>query len=295
MFIGAIEAGGTKMITAIGDEKGQLFDRISIPTTTPEETFEKMISYFKAKEKEGYKISALGIGSFGPINLDENSEKYGFITSTPKPGWANVDFVGYFTEKLSIPIGFDTDVNAAVLGEVTFGAAKEAKSAIYITIGTGIGAGIYYEGRLIHGMLHPEAGHIMLAKHPNDSFEGVCPYHGNCFEGMASGPSIQKRYGKKAVELKDNYCVWEIESFYIAQAITNYICMYSPEKIILWGGVMHQEQLFDMVRKKVKEMLNGYIAVDILLNTDLSDYIIKPGLGENPGILGALQLGIDKL
>lgn len=291
MYIGAIEAGGTKMVCAIGNEKGQLIERVSIPTTSPEETFDKMITYFKSGAEKGLKIAALGIGCFGPVELNEKSDKYGFITSTPKPGWANVDFAGVFKRALNIPVGFDTDVNAAILGEVTYGAAKGAESAIYITIGTGIGAGVYYDGKLIHGMMHPEAGHIMLAKHPEDNFEGVCPYHKTCFEGMASGPSIEKRYGKKAVELKDNKLVWEIESYYIAQAVANYICMYSPNKIILWGGVMHQEQLFDMVRKKVKEMLNGYIATDTILNTDLSDYIVKPGLGEDPGIIGALTLG----
>lgn len=295
MYIGAIEAGGTKMVCAIGTKEGKLIKRTEIPTTFPEETFGKMVEYFKECEKEGLKIETIGIGCFGPVELNKKSEKYGFITSTPKKGWANVDFAGAFTKAFDVPVGFDTDVNAAVLGEVTFGGAKGAECAIYITIGTGIGAGVYYQGKLIHGMMHPEAGHILLARHPKDNFEGVCPYHGNCFEGMASGPSIEKRYGRKASELKDNVLVWEIESYYIAEAIANYICMYSPDKIILWGGVMHQEQLFDMVRQQVKKMLNGYISADILLNTDLSEYIIKPALGEDPGILGALQLGIEAL
>lgn len=294
-YIGAIEAGGTKMVAGIGTEDGKLLDRISIPTTDPETTFGALIGYFDKAKDSGTPIAAIGIGSFGPVDLNKNSKTYGFITSTPKPGWANTDFAGYFESKLGVPVGFDTDVNGAVLGEVTYGTSQEATCAIYITIGTGVGVGVYYEGKLIHGMMHPEAGHILLMKHPKDNFEGSCPFHGNCFEGLAAGPSIQKRWGKPGVELADNKLVWEIESFYIAQAIADYICVYSPDKIILWGGVMHQEQMFSMVRKQVKEILNGYISTDVIMNTDLSDYIIPPSLGENPGILGALKLGIDAI
>jgi len=289
MIIGAIEAGGTKMVCGIGDEKGNLLDRVSIPTTDPETTFGQMIEYFKDKN-----IDALGIGSFGPVDLNPKSPTYGYITSTPKPGWANTDFVGTFGRALNVPIGFDTDVNGAVLGEVTYGAAQGASSAIYITIGTGVGVGVYYAGNLMHGLVHPEAGHILLMKHPADTYEGKCPYHKTCMEGLAAGPAIQSRWGKPAIELADVSEVWEIESYYIAQAITNYVLCYSPEKIILWGGVMHQDKLFDMIRSKVKEMLGGYIDSPVL-KSDLSDYIIAPGLGDDPGIKGAIKLGIDAI
>ncbi len=286
MRIGGIEAGGTKMVCAIGDEKGELFERVTIPTRQPEETFEEMIRYFSDKQ-----IEALGIGCFGPVDLNRSSATYGFITSTPKPGWKNTDVVGRFQKALSVPVGFDTDVNGAILGEVMLGAAKGCENAIYITVGTGIGVGVYVNGGLLHGLVHPEGGHILLAKHPKDTYSGKCPYHGCCFEGLASGPAIEERWGKKAEMLADEMNVWELESYYIAQAITNYILTYSPQKIILWGGVMHQNQLFEQIRAKVPELLSGYIQHPAVTEK-IADYIVPPALGDNPGILGAIQLGV---
>lgn len=286
MRIGGIEAGGTKMVCAVGDEKGELFERVTIPTRQPEETFEEMIRYFSDKQ-----IEALGIGCFGPVDLNRSSATYGFITSTPKPGWKNTDVVGRFQKALSVPVGFDTDVNGAILGEVMLGAAKGCENAIYITVGTGIGVGIYVNGGLLHGLVHPEGGHILLAKHPKDTYSGKCPYHGCCFEGLASGPAIEERWGKKAELLADEMNVWELESYYIAQAITNYILTYSPQKIILWGGVMHQNQLFEQIRAKVPELLSGYIQHPAVTEK-IADYIVPPALGDNPGILGAIQLGV---
>ncbi len=286
MRIGGIEAGGTKMVCAVGDEKGELFERVTIPTRQPEETFEEMIRYFSDKQ-----IEALGIGCFGPVDLNRSSATYGFITSTPKPGWKNTDVVGRFQKALSVPVGFDTDVNGAILGEVMLGAAKGCENAIYITVGTGIGVGVYVNGGLLHGLVHPEGGHILLAKHPKDTYSGKCPYHGCCFEGLASGTAIEERWGKKAELLADEMNVWELESYYIAQAITNYILTYSPQKIILWGGVMHQNQLFEQIRAKVPELLSGYIQHPAVTEK-IADYIVPPALGDNPGILGAIQLGV---
>jgi len=286
MRIGGIEAGGTKMVCAVGDEKGELFERVTIPTRQPEETFEEMIRYFSDKQ-----IEALGIGCFGPVDLNRSSATYGFITSTPKPGWKNTDVVGRFQKALSVPVGFDTDVNGAILGEVMLGAAKGCENAIYITVGTGIGVGVYVNGGLLHGLVHPEGGHILLAKHPKDTYSGKCPYHGCCFEGLASGPAIEERWGKKAELLADEMNVWELESYYIAQAITNYILTYSPQKIILWGGVMHQNQLFEQIRAKVPVLLSGYIQHPAVTEK-IADYIVPPALGDNPGILGAIQLGV---
>ncbi len=286
MRIGGIEAGGTKMVCAVGDEKGELFERVTIPTRQPEETFEEMIRYFSDKQ-----IEALGIGCFGPVDLNRSSATYGFITSTPKPGWKNTDVVGRFQKALSVPVGFDTDVNGAILGEVMLGAAVGCENAIYITVGTGIGVGVYVNGGLLHGLVHPEGGHILLAKHPKDTYSGKCPYHGCCFEGLASGPAIEERWGKKAELLADEMNVWELESYYIAQAITNYILTYSPQKIILWGGVMHQNQLFEQIRAKVPELLSGYIQHPAVTEK-IADYIVPPALGDNPGILGAIQLGV---
>jgi fructokinase len=287
MRIGGIEAGGTKMVCAVADESGTLIDRISIPTGMPEETIPDMIAYFQKQD-----IQALGIGCFGPLDLNPESNTYGYITSTPKAGWAFYNIAGAFADALGVPVGFDTDVNGAILGEVTWGAAKGCSSAIYITVGTGIGVGVYVNGGLLHGLVHPEAGHMLLARHPSDSFPGICPFHGCCFEGMASGPAIEKRWGKKGAELADRDEVWELEAHYLAQAVTNYILIYSPEKIVLWGGVMHQEKLFGMVRSEVMRLLAGYVHHP-MIESRMDEYIVKPALGENPGILGAVCLGIQ--
>ncbi|WP_300773130.1 ROK family protein [uncultured Acetatifactor sp.] len=289
MLIGGIEAGGTKMVCAVGDENGVVKDRTSFPTRQPEETFADMIAYYR-----NWDIQALGIGCFGPLDLNRQSRTYGYITKTPKPGWGNCDIVGAFKDALGVPVGFDTDVNGAVLGEVTWGAAKGLDSAIYITIGTGVGVGVYVNGGLLHGLVHPEGGHILLIRHPKDTYEGKCPFHKNCVEGLAAGPSIEARWGKKAAELADRDEVWEMEAYYIAQAITDYILSYSPQKIILWGGVMHQEKLFGMVRKEVLNLLNGYVAHETITE-HIDQYIVPPTLGEDPGIMGAIKLGLDAL
>lgn len=288
MLLGALEAGGTKMVMAVGNENGEILMQTSIPTETPEVTVNKIIQYFKNQE-----ISALGIGSFGPIDLDRNSDTYGYITSTPKLDWANYNLVGNLHKQLNIPIGFDTDVNASVLGEATWGCLKGLPSGIYITIGTGVGVGVYMEGTLLHGMLHPEAGHVLLTRHPKDTFEGVCPYHPNCLEGLSSGPSIEKRWNQKAINLKNKEEVWEMEAYYIAQGIVNYILTYSPHKIVLGGGVMHQEQLFPLIRQEVAKLLNGYIKTKQL--NSLDDYIVPASLNDNQGIMGCLRLAMFEL
>lgn len=284
MRLGALEAGGTKMVCAVGDEKGKIFEQISIPTKTPEETMPEIAEYFKEA-----KIEALGIGCFGPVDLDKKSKTYGCITSTPKLAWRNFNIVGTLEKALGCPAGFDTDVNSSVLGEVTFGQANGKNCVVYITIGTGIGAGIYINGRLLHGMLHPEAGHVLIRKRYDDSYEGNCPYHKNCFEGLASGPAIEQRWGQKAAALKDRKEVWELEAYYIAQALTGFILTLSPEMIILGGGVMHQEQLFPEIRKNVKEMLNDYIKTEEI--SHMENYIVPASLNDNQGIMGCLELG----
>lgn len=284
MRLGALEAGGTKMVCAIGDETGKIFEQISIPTRTPENTIPEIIDYFQRAQ-----IEALGIGCFGPINPDRQSAAYGYITSTPKLAWANFNIVNAFEKELNCPVGFDTDVNGSVLGEVTFGQAKGKSCVVYVTIGTGVGAGIYIEGKLLHGMLHPEAGHVMIQRREGDNYQGKCPYHKTCLEGMAAGPAVEERWGRKAVELKDRKEVWDLEAYYIAQALTGYILTLSPEMIILGGGIMHQEQLFPMIRSYVKEMLGGYIKTDELEN--MENYIVPASLNDDQGIMGALELG----
>lgn len=283
MLFGALEAGGTKMVMAVGNEQGDILEQLSIPTETPDITINNIIHYFSNK-----KIEALGIGSFGPIDLDKSSISYGCITSTPKLAWANYNILSVLRNALALPIGFDTDVNASVLGEATWGSLRGLSSGIYITIGTGIGIGVFLNGTLLHGMLHPEGGHVLLSKHIADTFAGVCPYHPNCFEGLASGPAIEKRWNQKAYELKENSKVWEMEAYYIAQGIVNYILTLSPHKIVLGGGVMHQEQLFPLVRKEVKRLLNGYIGSRQM--EDLDQYIVPSTLKGNQGIMGCIQL-----
>lgn len=283
MKLGVLEAGGTKMVCAIGDETGQIFEHTLIDTREPEATLQDIIAYFKDKE-----IDALGIGCFGPIDLDEASPTYGYITSTPKPGWADCDVVGTIQKEINVPIGFDTDVNSSVLGEVTFGQGKNKKCVVYLTVGTGIGAGICIEGALLHGMLHPEAGHIMLRQREDDTYGGKCPFHKNCMEGLASGPALEARWGVKPATLPKEHEAWDLEAYYIAQALTTYIMVLSPDLIILGGGVMKQEQLFPMIRGYVKEMLSGYIKTREL--EDLDSYIVPASLEEKQGIMGCLEL-----
>lgn len=287
-MFGSIETGGTKIICALLNEEGKILDKISISSLTPDQSMPAVISYFKKNP-----VKALGVGSFGPLDLHKESKTYGYITSTPKPGWKDYPLVPVLKEALQIPAGLDTDVNAALLGEVEFGASKGLDNAVYITIGTGIGGGVMTNGKLLHGMLHPELGHMLLAKREDDHFAGVCPYHGSCFEGLASGPSISKRWGKPAEELGGCAEVWDLEAFYIAQAITSYIMVLSPEKIILGGGVMHQQTLFPLIRKKVLEMVNGYIETSLL--EDIESYIVPSSLHDDQGILGGLVLAKNAL
>ncbi len=287
MLYGALEAGGTKMVCAIGDEHGKIIEQTSIPTVSPEETMPAIIDWFKDKD-----IAALGIAAFGPIDLDRNSETYGSFTTTPKLKWANYNIVKAMKDALNIPIGFDTDVNGSLLGEITYGQAKGLTDAVYITIGTGVGGGVMSNGKLVHGMLHPELGHMKMVPHPEDTYKGHCPFHKNCLEGMAAGPAIEDRWGKKGIELKDDEKVWEMEAYYIAQALTNIILVMSPQMIILGGGVMHQQQLFPLIRKKTKEMLNDYIKTDEI--ADIDNYIVPASLNDDQGIMGCIKLAIDE-
>ena len=288
MKLGALEAGGTKMVCAIGNEHGEIFEKISIPTTTPEETIPKLIDYFKDKD-----LDALGIGSFGPVDLNKDSKTYGYITTTPKLAWANYNLVGAFQDALHIPVGFDTDVNGSALGEATWGITKGLSSSIYITVGTGFGLGVYLNGQLLHGMLHPEGGHILIQRHPEDTYKGKCPYHTNCVEGLASGPAVEDRWGDKAINLADNDTVWKYEAYYIAQALVNIILTLSPERIVLGGGIMHQVKLFPMIRAHVKELLNGYLNTKEI--NDMDTYIVPCSLDDKQGIMGCLKLAAIEL
>lgn len=284
-MFGAVETGGTKIICAVLDADGKIGSEARIPTETPEKTMPAVIRFFRE-----HPVRSLGIGSFGPLDLHPDSATYGYITSTPKPGWRNYPLLPVLRDALKIPAAIDTDVNAALLGEAAYGAAKGLQNAVYLTIGTGIGGGVMTDGKLLHGMLHPELGHMPLARRRDDGFNGICPYHGCCFEGLASGPAIAARWGKPAEELYERTEVWDLEAFYIAEALTSYIMVLSPERIILGGGVMHCAELFPLIRKKTEAMLNGYINTKELDSMD--SYIVPSSLHDRQGILGCLQLAM---
>ncbi len=290
---GGIEAGGTKFVCAIGNGPGQIRAKTQFLTTTPDETIRRAIAFFK-KEAESYgQVESLGIGAFGPLDPHPGSDHYGYITSTPKPGWANTDFVGKIKNALSLPVGFDTDVNAAALSEARWGAAQGLDNFIYLTIGTGIGGGGLFNGKLAHGLIHPEMGHIHLPHdRGSDPFPGTCPYHGDCFEGLASGPALMARYGQPAEQLPLDHPAWNLEAHYLALALTIYICTLSPQRIILGGGVMQQSQLFPMVRFKVQAILNEYIQAEEIIR-GIDTYIVPPGLGSQSGVLGAIALAMQ--
>ena len=283
MRLGGLEARGSKMICAVGTEDGVLLDQTIIPTRGPKETMEDVIAYFRDKE-----IEALGIASFGPVDIHKNSDTYGYILDTPKEAWQHFNLLGTIRDALQVPVELETDMNGACLGELTFGCAKGLDSVVYVSIGTGIGAGIAVNGQLLHGMIHPEAGHMLLRRHPRDGYEGSCPFHATCFEGLASGPAIEERWGRPAEELHNNATVWEMESHYIAQAMVNLILIMSPRVIILGGGVMKNEALFPMIRKRVKKILNGYLNTDEM--EDLDKYIVPASLKGNQGVMGCIEL-----
>lgn len=290
MRLGALEAGGTKMVCAIGDEQGNIFDRASFPTLTPEETMPGLIEYFKDKN-----IEALGIGSFGPLCLNKSAPSFGDITTTPKLAWKDYPLRKTFVEALGVPVGIDTDVNAAALGEATYGAGKGIDSLVYYTIGTGVGGGALVDGMLVHGMVHPEMGHMLLRPDPRDPApHGFCPYHDGCIEGMANGPAIERRWGVSAKELPEDHIAWDIEAEYLAQMCVNTIVTLSPKKIVLGGGVMHQLHLFPRIRKRTLELLNGYVAHPAVLE-HIDEYIVPPGLGDNAGAVGSLLLAVQAL
>ena len=286
MRIGAIEAGGTKIICGIGNEHGHIERKLSFPTETPTLAMAKINEFFANEQ-----LDALGVGTFGPIDVNKASETFGYITTTPKPGWGNFNIVGELQKTIDVPIGFDTDVNGAALAEATWGSAKGLNSCVYYTIGTGVGVGVYAEGHLIHGLLHPEAGHIPVKRHPDDRYEGFCPYHKDCLEGVAAGPAIERRYGVKGTELPAHHEAWKLEAYYIGQALTSTVLLLSPEKIILGGGVMHQAQLFPLIREQLQQNLNGYVQHPMILE-NIDQYVIAPGLGDDAGLCGAIAIGL---
>ncbi len=286
MTIGALEAGGTKMVLAVYDETGRELDRLTLPTETPDVTMPQMERYFRE-----HPIDALGIGSFGPLELDPASPHYGDITATPKLPWRNYPLLRRFEQALGVPCALDTDVNAAALAEATLGAAKGLDSCVYITVGTGVGGGVYVGGKLVHGMMHPEIGHMLLRPHPDDpNPRGVCPYHDGCLEGLASGPAVAARCGGDARALPDEDPSWAVEAYYLAQMCVNLIVTVSPQRILLGGGVMQRAALYPLIRRETVRLLGGYVQRPEILS-DIDRYIAAPALFPVSGLVGSYLLG----
>jgi fructokinase len=282
--LGAIEAGGTKFVCGVGTGPADL-TTFQIPTTTPEETIQACVEMLSR-----YRLQAVGIASFGPVNL-----RTGHITSTPKAGWKDFDLAGTIGRALGAVVGFDTDVNGAALAEARWGAAQGLSDFLYLTVGTGIGGGAVANGRVIHGMLHPEMGHIRIPHDVlGDPFPGCCPYHGDCLEGLASGPAIQARWGVPACDLPPEHPAWALEARYLALGLVNWVCTLSPQRIIMGGGVMQQQHLFPLIRNELSCLLNGYIRSQEILE-GVSTYVVPPQLGSRSGVLGALVLAEQAL
>ncbi len=291
-WYGAIEAGGTKFICAVGTGPENIRAQVRIPTTTPAETMAAVFDFFDAQVKE-VDLAAIGIASFGPVDLHKDSATWGYITTTPKPHWANANIGQAVRDRYNVPVGFDTDVNGVILAEARWGAAQGLNSAVYFTIGTGVGGGGVIDGQLMHGLVHPEMGHMRIPHDlQKDPYAGHCPFHQDCFEGLASGPAIEARWGVKGDALGVDHAAWELEADYIALAMMNIACVLSPQRIILGGGVMQQAQLFPMIRAKLQTYLNGYIQ-DAAILENMDTYVVPPQLGDVAGICGGLALAMD--
>lgn len=287
---GGIEGGGTKFVCAVGSAEGESLAETRFPTTTPEETLNRAIAFFQEQTRLLGPLSGLGIACFGPLDPDIHSPTYGHILATPKAGWAGADVVGALRSALPVPIAFDTDVNGAALGEWRWGAAQGLSTFLYFTVGTGVGGGAMVEGKLLHGLIHPEMGHIPLPHdYAQDPFPGGCPFHGDCFEGLASGPAMEKRWGQRAENLPADHPAWDLEAHYIARAMQGFICSFSPQRSILGGGVLQQPALLPLVRAKVLAYLNNYVNSEAILE-HIDTYIVPPGLGARAGVCGAFAL-----
>jgi fructokinase len=283
---GGIESGGSKWECAVGTGPHDLRATETIPTTTPEETIDRAVGFF---EREG-PIDAIGIGSFGPIDRHPASPTWGHVTTTPKDGWADTDVAQTIRRRLSVPVVFDTDVNAAALGEHRWGAARGLDTFCYVTVGTGIGGGAMVGGRLVHGLVHPEFGHLRIPHdRSDDPFEGVCRYHGDCLEGLASGRAIEARWGGSPAELDGHDPVWELEANYLALGLVSVICVLSPERIVIGGGVMKQPGLLSRLQVRVPELMNGYLGPKAMGDA-ITEFITLPELGSRAGVLGAIEL-----
>jgi len=297
-LVGAIEAGGTKFVCAVGTGPDPgLLAREELPTAgDPSSHMAAVVEWFQRQQQSHGRLNALGVATFGPVDLDEGSATYGFITSTPKPGWANADLLGPLRAAFGdLPMAIDTDVNGAALGEHVWGAARDLTDFVYVTMGTGIGGGGMARGRLLHGLVHPEMGHMRLPRLAGDSFAGICPYHGDCWEGLCCGPAIDARTGMAAGDLPADHPAWQTEARYVAAALANIVCVLSPQRIILGGslrkaGKLGQDAFFRLVREGLQRTLAGYVVSPALLGHGVQTYLVPPQLGDDAGVCGAIAL-----
>lgn len=288
-LVGGIEAGGTKFVCAVGTGPDDVRTEVRMPTTTPEETLERVVAFFAGQAARA-PLAALGVASFGPVDLDARSPTFGCITTTPKPGWRGVDLVGPLRRALNVAVAFDTDVNASALAEQRWGSGRGLATVAYVTVGTGIGGGVVVEGRPLHGLVHPEIGHVRVPHdRTRDPFAGACPAHGDCWEGLASAPALAARWGRAPELLPDDHPAWALQAHYLALGLANLVLTLSPERLVLGGGVMARATLYPQVRAGVSELLAGYLASASLAD-GLGRYIVPPALGERAGVLGALLL-----
>jgi fructokinase len=288
---GGLEAGGTKWVCTIGTGLDDIHATIRFATTTPQATLAQAVAFFASYRD---RLAGLGIGCFGPLDLRPASSTFGWITSTPKPGWAQTDLVGALGQALEVPIALDTDVNVAALGEYHGGAAHGLDTVLYITVGTGLGGGAIVNGQLLHGLLHPEMGHLRIPHDwQADAFTGTCPYHGDCLEGLAAGPALAARWGQAGATLPDDHPAWALEAHYLALGLVACICTLMPQRIIMGGGVMRRSQLFPLIQREVQQLLNGYIQAPDLAS-HIESYIVPPAVGERAGVLGALALALHQ-
>ena len=287
-LVGGLEAGGTKFVCAVGTGPDDIRAEARFATTTPEQTIRRAVDFF-TEVAARTPLAAIGIASFGPLDLDRRSATFGFITTTPKAGWQDVDLVSPLAA-LGAVVAIDTDVNAAALAEHRWGAARGAGSAVYVTVGSGIGGGAVIDGRPVHGLVHPEMGHLRLPHdRARDPFPGTCPHHGDCWEGLASGPALAARWGQPAETLPDDHPAWDLEAHYLALGLANVILTLSPERVVLGGGVMARPGLAALVRQKLGDLVGGYLRTPMLA-ARIDDYVVPPALGDRAGVLGALAL-----
>jgi fructokinase len=286
---GGVEAGGTKFVCVVGTSPDDIAETARIDVAGPAETIEAALDFFRRAVAAGTPLAAIGIGSFGPVELRRSDPRYGFITTTPKPGWSGTDVLGPFVAAFDMPVGFDTDVNAAALAEGRWGAARGLASFVYLTLGTGIGAGTVIDGRLLYGLGHPETGHIAVPRRPGDSFAGICPFHGDCFEGMASGPAIGARFGRRAEDLEgaDQAAAAELVGFYLAAGVRSITYTLAPERVVVGGGLAAMPGMLDAARAQLRVQLNGYPG---LTDHTESAFLVPAELGGNAGPAGTLIL-----